>query len=95
MGLQPLLRPEVDRADIRQQIGDKDTVLDAKVWASTGLLGIHLETLSSRETWVVIPDYQKSYVHSLNEDCPSHLTVMSESQCVGICKDLPTRWHST
>lgn len=82
MGLHPELWPEVDQADIRLLIGDKKIDLDAKVWASTGLLGNHLEMLDSRETWVIIPDYQKSYVHSLNETCPPNLMVMSESQCV-------------
>jgi len=82
LGLQTELWPDVDRADLRVTWEGSEWEVDAKVWASPMLLDWHLRSLSGTPRWIVIPDYQRSFVHSLNENCPSNLQVMTEAQCL-------------
>lgn len=90
LGITAELWPEVDQADLRFSSGERTYSLDAKVWHSTQNLGSHLISTPLSDAIIVIPDYQRQFLETLNEQCgPRH--IMSESQCLRWVKKLCQR----
>ncbi|WP_397453706.1 hypothetical protein [Pseudomonas sp. NA-150] len=81
LGLHPTLWPDVDRSDVKIEVGDQEIWLDAKVWRSMRFLAHRLTNTEATGVWIVIPDYQKGEVPSLREQCDGH-QIMTESQCI-------------
>lgn len=82
-GFEALLWPDVDRTDLRLQLGGSIQDIDAKVWVSPYELAKHIEQIPDQVCrWIVIPDYQKKNIPLLRERCPAGVRVFTQSQCV-------------
>ncbi len=83
LGLEVILWPDVDRADLRVNLPHGTFDIDAKVWASPHYLAKQLaESENGSTRWVVIPDYQKVHVAMLAERTPAHIRIFTQSDCI-------------